>query len=70
MESQQVTLGSQFPFVKRNGNNFYRSFSISGLITSFMDDNEWNGSYYIDNDFHSHYFVESFTNKKEIYSNF
>lgn len=36
-ESVQQTLGSQFPFIKRNGHNFYRSFTIGGLITSYMD---------------------------------
>lgn len=36
-ESIQQTLGSQFPFAKRNGYNFYRTFSIGGLITSYMD---------------------------------
>jgi len=36
-ESQQVTLGSQYPFIRKNGNTFYRTFSIGGLISSFMD---------------------------------
>lgn len=36
-ESQQVTLGSQFPFIRRNGNTYYRSFSLGGLITFFTD---------------------------------
>lgn len=40
-ESQQVTLGSQFPFVKRNGSNYFRSFSIGGLITSLIDSAQW-----------------------------
>ncbi len=38
-ESQQITLGSKFPYIKRNGKNFYRTFGISGLISSLMDDN-------------------------------
>ena len=32
VESQQVTLGAQYPYIKRNGNNYYRTFSLSGLI--------------------------------------
>ena len=35
---QQTTLGNQFPFIRRNGKQFYRTFSISGLISSYMDD--------------------------------
>lgn len=38
-ESQQITLGSKFPYIKRNGKNFYRTFGISGLISSLMDNN-------------------------------
>jgi hypothetical protein len=36
-ESQQVTLGAQYPYVRRNGNNYYRTFSIGGLVSSLMD---------------------------------
>lgn len=34
-----TTLGSKYPFISRNGNAAYRQFSISGLISSHMDDN-------------------------------
>ena len=34
-----TTLGSKYPFVSRNGNSNYRQFTISGLISSHMDDN-------------------------------
>ena len=44
-ESQQITLGSKFPYIKRNGNNYYRSFSISGLVSSLTDDVDWYDSY-------------------------
>ena len=40
-ESQQITLGSKYPYIKRNGNNYFRSFSISGLISAFMDEIYW-----------------------------
>ena len=36
-ENIQRTLGSKYPFITRNGKNNYRTFSIGGLITSFMD---------------------------------
>lgn len=36
-ESIKNTLGSKYPFINRNGKSFYRSFSIGGLITSYMD---------------------------------
>ena len=37
-ESKTDTIGSQFPFVRRNGNMYYRTFQCSGLITGFMDE--------------------------------
>lgn len=37
-ESITQTLGSQFPFVKRNGDIRYRQFSISGLISAQADE--------------------------------
>ena len=39
-ESRTDTLGSQYPFIRRNGNMYYRSFPISGTISTTMDDNE------------------------------
>lgn len=38
-ESLTQTLGSKYPFIKRNGNVGYRQFSISGLISHFCDEN-------------------------------
>ena len=38
MESKTDTIGSQYPFVKRNGYTYYREFPISGLITQYMDE--------------------------------
>ena len=34
------TIGSQFPFIRRNGNLNYKTFSLSGTITAFMDTRE------------------------------
>jgi hypothetical protein len=36
-ESITTTLGSQYPYVRRNGNNKYRQFQIGGLISSLAD---------------------------------
>ena len=40
-ESQQVTIGSKYPYIKRNANNYFRTFSIGGLITAFIDRSDW-----------------------------
>lgn len=37
-ESKTDTIGSKYPFVRRNGNMYYRTFQGSGLITAFMDE--------------------------------
>ncbi len=37
-EAKTDTLGSQFPYFRRNGNIKYREFPIGGLITAFCDD--------------------------------
>ena len=37
-ESLTQTLGSKYPFIKRNANVHYKEFSISGLISHFCDD--------------------------------
>ena len=48
-ESIQNTLGSIYPYITRNGKQKYRSFSIGGLITLFMDINDrWNVPSYFD----------------------
>lgn len=38
-ETRTDTIGSQFPFIKRNGDMNYVSFPIGGLISSEMDEN-------------------------------
>lgn len=68
-ESQQITLGSQFPFIKRNGNNYYRSFSISGLVSALMDQQGWYNPNY--NDEHGYFYhknvAEPFTTAEQLY---
>lgn len=39
-ETKTDTIGSQFPYIRRNGNMNYRQFPITGLITSFCDEQE------------------------------
>lgn len=39
-ESRAETIGSKYPFIRRNGNVDYSQFPIGGLIASDMDDNE------------------------------
>ena len=36
-ESLTQTIGSKYPFIRRNGNTNYRTFSLSGTISFFMD---------------------------------
>lgn len=36
-ENLQTTLGSKYPFITRQGENNYKTFTLSGLITSYMD---------------------------------
>ena len=40
-ESQQIGIGAKYPFVKRNSNNYFRTFQIGGLISSFVDRTDW-----------------------------
>lgn len=39
-ESKTDTIGSKFPFIRRNGHMYYRTFQCSGLITGYMDSDE------------------------------
>ena len=41
VQSITETIGSQYPFIRRNGNINYKTFNISGLITRHMDENEF-----------------------------
>ena len=38
-EAKTDTIGSQYPFVRRNGNMYYHSFPFSFLITAYTDNN-------------------------------
>lgn len=39
-ESKTDTIGSQYPYVRRNGNMYYRELQCTGLITGFMDNHD------------------------------
>lgn len=39
-ESKVETIGGKYPFITRNANVNYREFSLSGIITQFMDKTE------------------------------
>jgi len=38
-ESLTNTIGGKYPFIRRNGNTYYKQFSIGGLISCFSDEN-------------------------------
>ena len=40
VESKMDTIGSKYPFISRNGNTYYKTFPITGLISYHMDDAE------------------------------
>lgn len=65
-ESQQVTLGSKFPYIKRNGDSYYRSFSIGGLISSLTDESSWYDSYL--NTSQDENLHIGFSSKRDLYS--
>lgn len=67
-ESQQVTIGSKFPYIKRNGANYFRSFPIGGLISSFIDTTDWYDPHFYDGEFHNNENeIKAFTSKTNIY---
>ena len=40
-DTQQTTLGAKHPYIVRNSENYYRSFSIGGLISTYLDTSNW-----------------------------
>lgn len=77
-EAQQVTLGSQFPFITRTGLSYFRNFSIGGLITTYMttvkkpqlneDSNSSNSLFELENTVPSFQEFDSFISKDQIFS--
>lgn len=67
-ESQQVTIGAKYPYIKRNGNNYFRTFPIGGLISSFIDTTNWYDPHFYDGEFHyDENEIKAFTSKADIY---
>lgn len=66
-ESQQVTLGSQYPYIKRNGNNYYRTFSLSGLISALMDEIHWYDPGLQGSQFYDKNSIQPFTTANELF---
>jgi len=48
IESKTDTLGSQYPFIRRNGDTYYRQFSLTGTITHFWE-NDYPDEYMAEN---------------------
>ena len=40
VESKTDTLGGKYPFIRRNGDTYYRQFNLSGLISHMWDDDD------------------------------
>ena len=67
-ESQQTALGAKYPYIKRNGSNYFRTFPIGGLISSFIDTTDWYDPHFYDGEFHNdENKIKNFTSKAEIY---
>ena len=67
-ESQQVTIGAKYPYIKRNGNNYFRTFPIGGLISSFIDTTDWYDPHFYNGEFHyDENEIKAFTSKADIY---
>jgi hypothetical protein len=41
LETKTNTIGSKYPFIFKNGNVAYKEFSISGLVSYYMDNEEF-----------------------------
>lgn len=68
-EVQQNTIGSKYPYIKRNGANYFRSFPIGGLISSLSDMTDWYDPHFINGEFDlTQNELKLFTSKEEIYS--
>ena len=77
-ESQQVAIGAKYPYIKRNSNNYFRTFSIGGLITSLVDNDYYNSYFEQNNNSYTYHTndhinlitnnnLNKFTSKQQIY---
>ena len=66
-ESRVETLGSQYPYITRNGNVRYKEFPLSGTITHFMDTTEEfapRGDLFVEDEFAA---IEGYHNNSMLY---
>jgi len=47
-ESQQLAIGAKYPYIKRNAANYFRTFSLGGLISSLVDMTDWYDPHFYD----------------------
>ena len=69
-QSQQTTIGAKYPYIRRNGNNYFRTFSIGGLISSFIDTTDWYDPHYSQEEqkfYDNKNEIKDFTSKNNIY---
>lgn len=72
LESQQNTLGNQFPYITRNGNSYYRTFSIGGIISALSEtlheDNLYVQTHFTTlNEWEEPYSIEGVLNKDDLW---
>lgn len=67
-DSQQTALGSKYPYFSRNAENYYRTFTIGGLISTYNDTTNWyNPHFYANNIFFKDKdFIENSSNQDQI----
>ena len=59
---------AKYPYINRNGNNYFRTFPIGGLISFLSDTTNWYDPHFYDGEFHnSENELKLFTSKREIY---
>lgn len=66
-DSITTTLGGKYPVIRRNGDNYYRSFSIGGLISCLGDPEEYEFSADSANVTYEHYRSSLFLNKSDAF---
>ena len=67
-ESQQLAIGAKYPYIKRNAANYFRTFSLGGLISSLIDMTDWYDPHFYDSKFHDdENEIGAFITKKQMY---
>ena len=67
-ESQQLAIGAKYPYIKRNAANYFRTFSLGGLISSLIDMTDWYDPHFYNSEFHDdENEIGAFITKKQMY---